>query len=276
MFKLRSLTQEDLPAALRLSRAEGWPHRSEDWRGMLALGKGLTIASSDDLIGTVLWWEQNTHATLGMVIVATAHRGRGHGARLVAEAVAQIGHRNILLHATDAGQPGYAKLGFSPIGRIHQHLGPTGKMILPDVDLDIAYLPASDIGRITGLDRAARGWDRMALLSALMETGTCHVATQNGQVSGYALQRRAGRGTVIGPIVADGVETARALVSHILRATQDTFVRIDSDPRLGLCDWLHDIGLPQVGTGTTMVRGTLPSSAATAPKLYGLISQAYG
>ncbi|WP_299408651.1 GNAT family N-acetyltransferase [uncultured Roseobacter sp.] len=277
MPELTALSERLLGQAHALSQAEGWPHLPNDWGNMIANGRGLGLMSEGALIGTVLWWEQTTHATLGMVIVAAAHRQRGHGARLVTEALKQIGERNILLHATGAGLPGYARLGFVPVGIIHQHQGHAARPPLPDTDLDISRMSARDVTRIADVDKAARGWDRTDLLQALMQKGTCWAAARDGRIVGYALERHAGKGSIIGPIVADAPETAQALVTRALHTAKNAFFRIDSDPGLGLCDWLEAIGLSKVDMGTTMLKGEQPLIEPSVPvKLYGLASQAYG
>ncbi|MEP1613928.1 MAG: hypothetical protein ABJL72_18655 [Roseobacter sp.] len=85
--------------------------------------------------------------------------------------------------------------------------------------------------------------------------------------------RRAGRGKVIGPIVAQDLHTAKALVRHCLRQHPGCSVRVDSDPCLGMSSGLAKLRLAHVDTAKTMMRGP---SAPNEMDYFGLASQAYG
>ena len=62
-------------------------------------------------------------ATINMVIVDAAIRGRGLGRKLMEEALARAGERTSYLVATQEGLPLYEKLGFVATGKIVQHQG---------------------------------------------------------------------------------------------------------------------------------------------------------
>ena len=104
---------------------------------------------------------------------------------------------------------------------------------------------------------------------------------QDGEVAGFSVLRRFGRGYVIGPVVArrsgDDAQ-AKALISHWLSARENEFVRIDVPSGTSLPDWLDAQGLKRVDTCSKMVRNA-PADAhrgASDPVYvqYGLISQA--
>ena len=62
-------------------------------------------------------------ATINMVIVDAAMRGRGLGRKMMEEALAKAGERTCCLVATQEGLPLYEKLGFVATGEIVQHQG---------------------------------------------------------------------------------------------------------------------------------------------------------
>ena len=93
------------------------------------------------------------------------------------------------------------------------------------------------------------------MLSRLTEVGEGHVLLRHGQPHGYAISRRFGRGHVIGPVVAESADDARALIEAALARLGPVFVRIDTSATSQLGDWLGHIGLPQVSDVATMVKG---------------------
>src|SRR4030095_1267798 len=113
-----------LKDALTLSREMSWPYRFEDWDFALQLGHGFVLQRAGVVIGTAAWWPYgDTHASAGMIIVATAAQGRGYGARLMDALLAAAYPRTVVLNSTAEGQALYQRRGFIPSGVIHQHQG---------------------------------------------------------------------------------------------------------------------------------------------------------
>ena len=82
--KLVRFTRAHLAGGLKLSQEMGWPYCLEDWKVALELGQGFALEQAGEVIGTALWWPYGeTHASTGMIIVAKAAQGRGHGALLM-------------------------------------------------------------------------------------------------------------------------------------------------------------------------------------------------
>lgn len=61
---------QHLPAALELSRTEGWPHRHEDWQLLNSLGHGVVALDGNDVVGTALATPFGPVAVVNMVIVS--------------------------------------------------------------------------------------------------------------------------------------------------------------------------------------------------------------
>lgn len=273
MAQLTQFETHHIDQAQALSASVGWPHRVEDWALSLRLGEGRVLVVGGQVIGTIIWWHQGDSASLGMVIVAQSHRKQGHGARLVSAALDALGGRRILLHATPDGEPGYRRAGFVPVGQVRQHTGLAGEIPMGD---RVAQVNAGDMDDVMAFDAHARGWTRGPLLRALSGLGTCWAVRDAGAIAGYAIARRQGHGIVIGPIAAKDSDVAKALILQALSAHPGEICRVDTDPELGLCPWLTELGLPQRGSGTVMMRGPDAERLAGAPRIYGLASQAFG
>jgi GNAT superfamily N-acetyltransferase len=273
----------DLPAfaaahiegALRLSRQAGWPHRLEDWRMALGLSQGVAAVEADGtVVGTILVTPYKTDcATINMVIVDEAMRGRGIGRILMDSALRIAGNRPLRLIATSEGLPLYEKLGFQVTGRIQQHQGKA----LPVVALGAVEIAGpSDLAAIGALDRIAFGADRGDLLADLANVGEFTVIRREGKVAGFAALRTFGRGEVIGPVVAANLEDAKTLISHFAAARTGRFLRVDTNADSGLSPWLAEIGLVHVGGGIAMAQPLPRQAAAAAVKTFALANQAFG
>lgn len=290
----RPFTADDVPAAHALSVKVAWPHRADDWRLLESAGTGFVAEQNAQVIGTGLCWRYGPErASLGMVIVSPEHQGQGIGRQLMQRLIAALGERAILLHATPAGKPLYEKLGFRAVGTVDQHQGtvfqpplislPPGERLRP--------LGTNDAPRLAELASRACGLDRQALFPLLLDVADGIALDRDGELLGFALFRRFGRGFTIGPVVAPDApdsSRAKALISHWLALNEGVFVRIDTPGDSGLTQWLEGLGMPRVDTVVKMVRGdasgvlvgeTAPDTAgsdALTPKAFGLISQALG
>ncbi|MEO6748178.1 MAG: GNAT family N-acetyltransferase [Casimicrobiaceae bacterium] len=256
----RPFTGNDLAAAYALSSQINWPHRVDDWRFVAQAGEGFVAEDASGVVGTALCWKYGgNHASLGMVIVSPERQGRGIGRKLMELLLEALGDRTTLLHATVAGKPLYEKLGFAEIGTINQHQGaafqpplvslPSGERLRP--------LGVNDTPQLIALASRASGLDRSALLPSLLELSDGIALDRDGELLGFALFRRFGRGYAIGPVIAPDSEDssrAKALISHWLAHNEGVFVRIDTPGNSGFSEWLDGLGLMRVGTVVKMAR----------------------
>ena len=275
---LRPLTLADLPAARALSAAQGWPHREEDWRFVLALGEGVAVEQDGRLAGTALGWRYGPgFATLGLVIVSEAARGRGIGRALTTAVLDGLGSRTVLLNATSDGMPLYRSLGFVPGREVRQLQGASFSLapVLPPSGHRLRPLAPGDGAILAALDERATGMPRHALMEALLPVAEGMVLDRDGEAVGFALLRRFGHGQVIGPVVAPDEGGARALIAHGLSLRPGWFMRLDVPAETGLPGWLRGLGLEDAGPATGMARGAPPRPEGPVRR-FALVSQALG
>jgi predicted N-acetyltransferase YhbS len=279
----RPFTADDIAAAHALSVEVKWPHRADDWRFVLDAGAGFIAQDGGRVVGTALFWTfGDDGGSLGMVIVAPDCQGKGIGRKLMELLLEALGGRITVLHATPAGEPLYAKLGFKRIGAIHQHQ--SAEFSVPSFELpqgeQLRAIEPGDTRAIADLASRASGLDRSALLPALCKVANGILLERDGEVIGFALIREFGRGHAIGPVVSvtagdHHMRRAQALVAHWLAHNEGQFTRIDTPDESGLSDWLEGIGLKRVDTVIKMARnGTLQHDASVAQ--FGIINQALG
>jgi predicted N-acetyltransferase YhbS len=275
---LRVMTADDLPAAAALSRAVQWPHRVEDWQFVHPLGRGFVASIAGTIVGAVLWWPFGEDAgSLGMLIVAPDRQRAGIGRRLTEAVIADAGERTLSLHATADGLPLYERLNFRTTGEIRQHQG--AAFTVPVVPLPagcrIRPLGRADAEAVIALDAAATGVARGVVLTGLLAACDGVILDRDGEIEGFALLRRFGRGYVIGPVVAPDHDGARALITHWVGSHAGMFLRIDVPTETGLSPWLDELGLSGVSAVPAMTRGT-PPRRGMLPRTFALISQALG
>ncbi|WP_228028417.1 GNAT family N-acetyltransferase [Donghicola mangrovi] len=256
---------EHIAGALRLSQQAGWPHRAEDWAMTLSTAQGVVALDGDQIVGTALCSDFGDVATLNMIIVDEACRGRGLGRRLMDAIIALGQGKTLRLVATKDGLPLYEKLGFVAHGQIHQYQG-IAQARTPEQPVKTGR---ADLNDLTKIDQSASGMSRHHLLEQIAATGT--VLTTAG---GFAMLREFGRGMVVGPVVAEDAIAARALIDAAATQAKGKFLRIDlTSDALG--GHMETLGLQHVGGGTAMQR---PAHAPhpTPFKTFALVSQALG
>jgi GNAT superfamily N-acetyltransferase len=256
----RTFNAGDVDAAHVLSQAVRWPHRAEDWRFMAEAGAGFVAELDGTVTGTALCWKFGAdRASLGMVIVSPEQQGLGIGRKLMELLLEHTAERTTFLHATPAGKPLYEKLGFEAFGWTQQHQGivahvpplslPSGEQLRP--------LSTNDMPRLIELASRASGLERSAVLPALLALAQGIGLEHDGELVGFSVLRRFGRGYAIGPVVAvesGDLHRAKALVHHWLASHAGEFMRIDIPAECGLSGWLGELGMSHVDTPVKMVR----------------------
>lgn len=266
---------EYLEGAVALSRQAGWPHRLEDWQMVLAVSSGV-VAVEDErrVVGTVLVTSYGEDcATINMVIVDEAMRGRGLGRKLMDAALAIAGNRQLRLVATADGLPLYRKLGFRETGSVLQYQGHVPAIAAPN---GVEPAQEADFDMIAALDRAAFGADRKDLLVYIAKAGRFAVIRRASQLQGFAALRAFGRGEVIGPVVAANADDACTLMSFFIASRPGAFLRVDTTADTGIAPWLAAHGLAHVGGGIAMRAGSVEAASPPEPKTFALANQALG
>lgn len=282
----RPFTDTDVAAGYRLSSAVRWPHKPDDWRFLARQGQGFVALDGDDVVGTALYWQHGeAGGSLGMVIVSPEQQGRGIGRALMERMLDQLGTRLTLLHATPAGQPLYEKLGFNAVGSIDQHQGTARRPPLMELPPGERLRPLStnDPDRLVTLASRASGFDRGRILPALLDVADGIAIERDGELLGFSLFRRFGRGFAIGPVVvvsgsdAESLTRARAeaMIAHWLTLHEGRFVRIDTPSDSGLTEWLEVLGLERVDTVVKMARNGTPV-VDDEVRQFAIINQAIG
>lgn len=208
---LTPITPDDIADCLSLVREAGWNQTEADWRFMLSVGRSAGIRGPDNrLVATsIVLAYPPAIGWIGMVLVTTACRKQGYATRLLDAAIAWCREAGLTptLDATPAGREVYRRLGFAdgPAIERWRGMGAGTSTVHRDTDLDLAI----------GLDRAAFGADRSALLVDLARRGDAPAFRAPDAV---LLARRGRTATQLGPLLAADEATATSLCSGALDA----------------------------------------------------------
>ncbi|MCX4907119.1 GNAT family N-acetyltransferase [Streptomyces sp. NBC_00878] len=258
---IRRLTPRDLVACADLCENRGWPREEHKWSLLLAAGTGFGIDDPDGGLVTACVVtsygprDRPGLAAIGMVLVAERHARQGVGRRLMRHVVAELGTTPLTLHATPYGRPLYEELGFKAIGRtemVRGHFVPGG----PEPEVATRAATAGDLTAILRLDEEVFGTDRTHMITRLPAfADQLRVAEQDGRISGYAAAWPNMDNHVVGPLIAQDTETAKALIAS-LAARTDRVLRTDIDVRHEeLLVWVKERGLASAGFNAVMTFG---------------------
>jgi len=235
--RLVDLVAEALPAEwMALSVAAHWNQTEDDWRTMLALGRGWGLRcrgsdGADTLVAStlVLPYEQR-FAWISMVLVLPAWRGHGLAARLLGVALEHLAARCLLpvLDATPAGRPVYLKQGFADRWGFERWRGRLDRVTAgegpAEVPAGVRPVARDDWPALLALDTPAFGAERLALLQSLatrLPGAAWLMRAPGGRLRGYVLGRPGRTAWQLGPAVlaqADDAEAAQALLAAAIGA----------------------------------------------------------
>jgi GNAT superfamily N-acetyltransferase len=259
--QVRRLDARDLDACLDLAEDRSWARESAKWRLLLELGGGYGIDGDGGLVGTVFLTEvARGMGVVGMLLVARRQGGCGLGRLLMEEALRAAGGASVFLYATEAGRPLYAKLGFRVVDTVTAYVGSYRQAGGSPRVRDLRTAGGGGLAALARLDRQAFGADRGTLLRYLFGFAERVVITAGG----YAAAWRNLGAVHAGPLVADSVSTAKALLDAVFpEGTATARVDLHSHAAGALGGWLAARGLTARPPAPLMVRGQdLPGNRA--------------
>jgi len=221
-MRLRVMTEQDIPAGLRLNTLAGWNQTAVDWRrfldnspdGCFVMEQGKRVVGT----ATTISYEDR-FAWIGMVLVDPEFRKRGIGTQLLKKTVEYLDQRRVptmKLDATPLGKPLYEKLGFATEFEIERLILRRPPSIASAASRSAcAPVGEAEMEQIVRLDREVFGADRSFLLRSLLaEAAELALAVrEDGAPRCYAFGRRGAFADHLGPWMG----TSRASAEVLLR-----------------------------------------------------------
>ncbi len=276
----QDIASVDVEALHALSLGVEWPHRPGDWDAFRSLGQGIVALDAiGRVFGSAMWFPHGEDcATIGMVITTPRVQAQGGGRWMMDRILDECGDRRLILNSTRAAYRLYVSLGFEPQAIVYQHQGYAAPWAasLPGSAAAVETIAPTGLGEVAALDEAAFGAARPRLMAYLAGTAETRGLRRDGRLVGYGMRRTFGRGTVIGPVVAESEADAVALVASLLTGLDGQFVRMDTRQFPGpLRSLLESAGLKLFDTTKTLTRGApLAPVEPGRPGIYGLAAHA--
>ena len=257
-----------------------WPHRTDDLDLFIALGDGyLAIDEIGRAMGSAMYYTGgDDFAMLGMMVTAPRLQTLGTGRWLMRQVMADCKGRDMRLSATRSGYRLYKSEGFIPLGTIWQHQGVARQIYLPDPapGVSLRELTPADEAAVRALDRQAFGVERTRTMDAMLRLSSGLVTEKDGEICGYALVRKFGRGVVIGPLVAEDDAMAMMLAAPLIQRHTGAFVRLDTPVKSERFEaFLSAAGMGVYDTVTEMYYGR-QRRPLEGTQIYGLAAHSLG
>ncbi len=174
---------------------------------------GLFVAEDDGTIvgtGCGIAYPDAGFGWVGLVSTAASHERRGIGTMVTDRVVDMLASHGCapVLDASVAGQPVYARMGFTVHGTVRIMTLPTAN---PATGGDVEPITASDRAAVCAYDAGVFGADRSALLHLLIDAdpNRCGlVRAAGGGIAGFVV----GQASAVGPLAADDADVLAALL----------------------------------------------------------------
>jgi hypothetical protein len=272
----RPMRRPELDLALDWAAAEGWNPGLRDADAFWAADpEGFWLAElGSEPVGCVSVVRYGpTFGFLGFYIVRSGWRGRGHGLALWRAGMAHLGGRCVGLDGVVAQQDNYQRSGFALAHR-NIRFG-AERITAPPPAPGITVVPAAMLpfAAIAAFDATCFEAPREAFLRAWLATPG-HVALaalRDGQVAGYGVARPCRQGAKIGPLFAEGPETAASLFASLAGAVPAGPLFLDvPEPNAAAVALARAAGMAPVFETARMY--TRPPPPVRAERVFGVTS----
>lgn len=272
--RIETLGHGDARELRVLSQTIGWAHTNDDWRTILGIGRVFGHRADDGgfLSSGALFEFGPSLASIGMILVTPASRGRGLARAMMRHCLAAAGSTPVTLIATAQGEPLYRRLGFVEVERVCRVLVAGG---VPAPRL--APITARDVESVIRLDAETFGGDRRALLAAFAARAEASavVSDERGRIRGFGFAVRQAGGLVIGPVAARGADDALAILRS-LAAGHGGEVRLDVPTRqTRVLEVLAELGARPSADAPVMLYGAT-AMPGRRDGIYALASRGFG
>lgn len=248
-LQIRLMQSADIPFALGLSGLMGWNQTEHDWRRLHdAHLEGCFIAEWEGKsVGTVTTTPHGSDlAWIGMLLVKPELQGRGIGKALLNKAIESLRSKSvscIKLDATPAGQPLYERLGFKAEWSL-QRWETRHALVSGRLKFKTRTITMPDRDHVLAMDLTAFGAPRHGVLMLNVATinsvlskyhqaydgddSRCLVnESPSGKINGFGFVRKGARATYLGPVVAEHLSAASAVVRSLLHPRKEQVVYWD-------------------------------------------------
>ncbi|MGA2404013.1 MAG: GNAT family N-acetyltransferase [Syntrophobacteraceae bacterium] len=238
-YSVRKMKKEEVVLALKWAEIEGWNPGVNDADCFYAADPNgfLPGELEGEPIGSisVVKYGQD-FGFLGLYIVRPEFRGKGYGLRLWKAGIDYLAGRNAGLDGVVAQQENYKKSGFRLAYRNIRYEGKTVKAGYRNTSLkpapaidEIVDLSTFSFAEVAGYDRKFFPAPRNRFLECWVNQPGGHALGSliQGGLAGYSVMRPCHNGFKIGPLFADTIDSAEALLAALCERASGEPVFLD-------------------------------------------------
>lgn len=228
---IKRLTLSDARRCLDLTEAVKWSQTLDDWKRLLSWSGdgayGMMHRTSTLAATTLVFRYGIERAWIGTVITHPRFQRQGLATQLMETAMAGLkreGVREIMLDATQMGQPLYEKFGFRVVYPVDIFMG--AAVSQPRAAAE-RYQPAH-LTELLALDREVFGADRSRILKTLLKDFPAWVDYEGDVLQGYLIgQIKDVESAHIGPWIHRSPQGAEKLLQTALNHLAGRVIRLD-------------------------------------------------
>ena len=262
-LRIRTMRPDEIPIAVDWAAAEGWnPGLTDSACFATVDSDGFLVGELDGApVATVSCINYDARfAFLGFYIVRRDVRGRGYGLRIWNAAMSHAGARVIGLDGVVGQQENYEKSGFALAYANVRYSGTVAAPTAPSASV----IPLSDVpfAAVEAYDRTVFPAPRAAFLRAWIGSPghLGRALVRDGRLAAWGVIRPCRTGFKIGPLVADGRNTAEVVLAALLAGAGggEIFLDVPSINRDAVA-LAHDLKLAPVFETARMYTGVIPT-----------------
>lgn len=210
---------------------------------------------------------------VGLYICRPDRRGEGHGRAVWDAGMARLGNRIIGLDGVAEQQANYQRKGFLPA---YETVRFSGRAVGLAGGSDVLPVAAASPAEISAYDRQCFPAPRETFLREwLQPPRTALVSAGPAGIAGYGVARRCREGFKVGPLFADDMDIAIALVAELAVRTEGEALHIDVPAtQVEFTAMLQAVGMVPGFSTTRMYKGGKPGNAPT--KVFGITTLELG
>jgi Acetyltransferase (GNAT) domain/Acetyltransferase (GNAT) family len=262
-LRIRTMRPDEIPIAVEWAAAEGWnPGLTDSACFATVDSDGFLVGELDGApVATVSCINYDARfAFLGFYIVRRDVRGRGYGLRIWNAAMSHAGARVIGLDGVVGQQENYEKSGFALAYANVRYSGTVAAPTGPSASV----IPLSDVpfAAVEAYDRTVFPAPRAAFLRAWIGSPghLGRALVRDGRLAAWGVIRPCRTGFKIGPLVADGRNTAEVVLAALLAGAGggEIFLDVPSINRDAVA-LAQDLKLAPVFETARMYTGVIPT-----------------
>lgn len=205
MLQIRTMSNEDLPFAVRITGQMGWNLVEDDFKFMIALEpEGCFVAiDNGERIGLATTISYGNIGWFGNLVVNKAYRNKGAGSKLVKHSIEYLLRKHVKtvgLYAYENRIHFYNRLDFKYDS---DFIVMKGKGFPSPSNSNAKRAQESDIAKVVEFDESCFGSSRRKLLEPILldQDNLCYTVTENGHVSAYVVAKVYRGMAELGPLV---------------------------------------------------------------------------